>query len=257
MPHTHHHTHLPLCCRRGHRRLCGHRSPLLLRLCGVGCNHVRLPASCRPLGLRAACCGPADPSGKPSLTPCTPCSLIGALGFWPATVLFPIEMYRKIHRPGLGMTIWLETVNVFCFLITVCGMGVFCASLSRRGTNRPAASQPPRHPPALSAWAPRFRAGLRHYGIGPAHHHGCVQLRHPLLSAATSACQAGSGRTRPVGARPGARLLQAPTFPRTQPRSAQLGPNPDRDWEPQFLPHAAVNALSSLRPRLHVTFPPP
>jgi proton-coupled amino acid transporter len=48
--------------------------------------------------------------------------LIGALGFWPATVLFPIEMYRKIHRPGLGMTIWLETVNVFCFLITVCAI---------------------------------------------------------------------------------------------------------------------------------------
>lgn len=45
--------------------------------------------------------------------------LIGALGFWPATVLFPIEMYRRIHKPGKGMTLWLESLNLFCFLITV------------------------------------------------------------------------------------------------------------------------------------------
>lgn len=48
--------------------------------------------------------------------------LIGALGFWPATVLFPIEMYRKLHKPGKGMTIWLETLNVFCALITICAV---------------------------------------------------------------------------------------------------------------------------------------
>ncbi|PSC75625.1 transmembrane amino acid transporter [Micractinium conductrix] len=48
--------------------------------------------------------------------------LIGALGFWPATVLFPIEMYRKIHKPSMKETIWLEALNLFCLLITICAV---------------------------------------------------------------------------------------------------------------------------------------
>lgn len=40
--------------------------------------------------------GILPPTDRPSLAR----SLIGALGFWPATVLFPVEMYRKIHKPG-------------------------------------------------------------------------------------------------------------------------------------------------------------
>lgn len=48
--------------------------------------------------------------------------LIGALGFWPATVLFPIEMYRRVHKPSRNMTIWLEAINVFCCLITICAI---------------------------------------------------------------------------------------------------------------------------------------
>lgn len=121
---------------------------------------------------------PTHPPTRPA--PSLPGSLIGALGFWPATVLFPVEMYRKIHKPGrwgvladvaahmqlcqlvaahlggLGiaaralsappprpglkvfiiqadnilnflcacraMTIWLETINVFCALITICAI---------------------------------------------------------------------------------------------------------------------------------------
>jgi hypothetical protein len=39
-----------------------------------------------------------------------------------ATVLFPIEMYRKLHRPGRWETIRLEALNLFCCLITICAI---------------------------------------------------------------------------------------------------------------------------------------
>jgi len=45
--------------------------------------------------------------------------LIGAIGFWPATVLYPVEMYiRKYNVKG---ALWwaMEALNVFCFCITV------------------------------------------------------------------------------------------------------------------------------------------
>lgn len=48
--------------------------------------------------------------------PRVPCPLSS----WPtATVLFPVEMYRKIHKPGKWKTVGLELLNVFCGLITV------------------------------------------------------------------------------------------------------------------------------------------
>ena len=45
--------------------------------------------------------------------------LIGAIGFWPATVFYPIEMYIRYKKPG-RTTYWLlEALNVFCFIITI------------------------------------------------------------------------------------------------------------------------------------------
>mgnify|MGYP001810915872 CR=1 FL=1 len=64
-------------------------------------------ATCPPLpGCRLACLGLASLFGRraavrPTVSLPAVQGLIGALGFWPATVLFPIEMYRKIHKPSM------------------------------------------------------------------------------------------------------------------------------------------------------------
>lgn len=56
---------------------------------------------------------------------CSQSTVVLLVSFDPsaATVLFPIEMYRKLHKPGKWHTVWLESVNVFCCLITVRGDG--------------------------------------------------------------------------------------------------------------------------------------
>lgn len=45
--------------------------------------------------------------------------LIGAIGFWPATVFYPIEMYIRYRQPTRKARIALECLNVFCFIVTV------------------------------------------------------------------------------------------------------------------------------------------
>lgn len=45
--------------------------------------------------------------------------LIGAIGFWPATVFYPIEMYIRHKKPGKVAFWLLELLNVVCFIITV------------------------------------------------------------------------------------------------------------------------------------------
>lgn len=45
--------------------------------------------------------------------------LIGAIGFWPATVFYPIEMWITVYKPNLTRRILMETLNVICFFITV------------------------------------------------------------------------------------------------------------------------------------------
>lgn len=45
--------------------------------------------------------------------------LIGAIGFWPATVFYPIEMYIRYKKPGRTAYWLLEALNVFCFIITI------------------------------------------------------------------------------------------------------------------------------------------
>ncbi|KAL6778543.1 Amino acid permease 5 [Auxenochlorella protothecoides] len=48
--------------------------------------------------------------------------LIGAIGFWPATVFYPIEMYIRYRKPGPTARYALEALNVLCFLVTVCAI---------------------------------------------------------------------------------------------------------------------------------------
>lgn len=45
--------------------------------------------------------------------------LVGALGFWPATVAYPIRMYRRKHRPT-GRQLWtLHAVDWACLAVSV------------------------------------------------------------------------------------------------------------------------------------------
>ncbi|TXG64766.1 hypothetical protein EZV62_011760 [Acer yangbiense] len=47
--------------------------------------------------------------------------ILGAMGFWPLTVYFPIEMYMSQKKIVRGTTLWfgLQILNVTCFFITV------------------------------------------------------------------------------------------------------------------------------------------
>lgn len=45
--------------------------------------------------------------------------LAGALAFWPATVLFPIEAYLRVFRPRPAVKASLRALNVLCALLTV------------------------------------------------------------------------------------------------------------------------------------------
>ncbi|XLR36455.1 hypothetical protein S83_064355 [Arachis hypogaea] len=50
--------------------------------------------------------------------------VIGALGFWPLTVYFPVEMYIKQKKmpKWSGSWIFLQSLSMFCFLVTVAAM---------------------------------------------------------------------------------------------------------------------------------------
>lgn len=48
-------------------------------------------------------------------------SIVGALGFWPLTIFFPIEMYivqKRIKRFS-GMWIWLQSVSLVCLCVSL------------------------------------------------------------------------------------------------------------------------------------------
>ena len=45
--------------------------------------------------------------------------LAGALAFWPATVLFPIEAYLRVFKPRPAIKRSLRVLNVLCALLTV------------------------------------------------------------------------------------------------------------------------------------------
>ncbi|XP_042964515.1 amino acid permease 3-like [Carya illinoinensis] len=50
--------------------------------------------------------------------------LIGALGFWPLTVYFPVQMYIEQKRVTKWSTEWilLQILSVLCFIITIAGV---------------------------------------------------------------------------------------------------------------------------------------
>lgn len=44
---------------------------------------------------------------------------VGAIGFWPMTVYFPIACYIRVFRPSRAYRIFLRCIDLFCFLITL------------------------------------------------------------------------------------------------------------------------------------------
>jgi hypothetical protein len=41
------------------------------------------------------------------------------LGFWPATVFFPVECWIKVFKPQNRLKYALRVLNVVCFLVTL------------------------------------------------------------------------------------------------------------------------------------------
>ncbi|KAL4457529.1 hypothetical protein ABPG75_012394 [Micractinium tetrahymenae] len=58
------------------------------------------------------------------LTVCLPffsyiIGLVGALGFWPTTVYYPIRMWIRLYDPSPRYRAWLYTVDAFCFVCSI------------------------------------------------------------------------------------------------------------------------------------------
>lgn len=45
--------------------------------------------------------------------------LVGSLGFWPASVYYPIEMWIKLYQPSPRVKFNLEALNIFCLLCSL------------------------------------------------------------------------------------------------------------------------------------------
>lgn len=47
--------------------------------------------------------------------------ILGAIGFWPLTVFFPVEMYISQKKIGRGTSRWiaLKLLSLACFLVSV------------------------------------------------------------------------------------------------------------------------------------------
>ncbi|KAL6766801.1 hypothetical protein ACKKBG_A37400 [Auxenochlorella protothecoides x Auxenochlorella symbiontica] len=48
--------------------------------------------------------------------------LIGALGFWPTTVFFPVECWIRVYNPDKRKRFWLRVLNIACGILTLAAM---------------------------------------------------------------------------------------------------------------------------------------
>lgn len=67
---------------------------------------------------------PAYVAAVTALTICVPffsfvMGAVGAAGFWPATVYYPVEMWIRLYRPSKRHRFWLEVLNVFCLVCSI------------------------------------------------------------------------------------------------------------------------------------------
>lgn len=44
---------------------------------------------------------------------------VGAVGFWPATVYYPIEVWIRLYSPSRRHVFWLQTLNVVCLVFSL------------------------------------------------------------------------------------------------------------------------------------------
>ena len=45
--------------------------------------------------------------------------VVGALGFWPATVFFPIECWIRVFKPKRAQRYFMYTLDLFCLIVTI------------------------------------------------------------------------------------------------------------------------------------------
>ncbi len=69
------------------------------------------------LSTRARACAASHPT--PPTPSSSPPGLAGALGFWPATVLFPIECWLVVFRPRRSVRHALRALSVVCAIISL------------------------------------------------------------------------------------------------------------------------------------------
>lgn len=58
---------------------------------------------------------------------------VGALGFWPITIFFPVNCYIRVFRPKKSFVIFLRILDIFCFLLTLAVMVASFQSMIENG----------------------------------------------------------------------------------------------------------------------------
>lgn len=71
---------------------------------------------------------------------------VGAIGFWPMTVFFPINCWIRVFRPKKAYVVFLRIVDVFCFLLTLAVVIASFQSMIENGKNAELFSSSPSTP---------------------------------------------------------------------------------------------------------------